>query len=271
MNFVLKILKLHSKMPFYAVARGKRVGVYHTWDECKSNVNGFSGARYKKFSTMDECLTFIEENRSGPVLASTSGATANVVRRKNNSWKGKSLAELTPGMQLKRGIKRSHPDDDEEKEKKKKDDFLDVWTDGACPNNGAGATTAGMGVFFGDDHPWNISERVVGTATNNRGEIQASRRAIEIAKQHGVKKLRINTDSNFLINSVTSWMPRWKKNGWKTTGKGDVKNKDEFLLIDKELDGSIEVEWRHVPGHKGVYGNEKADELARLGAVEKKK
>uniref|UniRef100_A0A1B0D8C2 Ribonuclease H1 n=1 Tax=Phlebotomus papatasi TaxID=29031 RepID=A0A1B0D8C2_PHLPP len=253
MNNLLRVFKVCPKMPFYAVAKGKTPGVYKTWDECKANVNGFSGARYKKFSTLPECHKFIEQEG---VSASTSQ------KPKQNNWKGKSLADLCPNLLLNRGIKRKHSDVED-----RDDDFVDVWTDGACPGNGKNATSAGRGVFFGDDHPWNVAERADGPPTNNRGEIQASRRAIEIAKENGVKKLRINTDSDFLIKSVKDYMPKWKINGWKTCTKADVKNKDDFLLLDKVLDGTIEVEWNKVPGHEGVYGNEKADELARLGAT----
>lgn len=105
------------------------------------------------------------------------------------------------------------------------------------------ASSAGRGVFFGPGHPWNVSERADGPPTNNRGEIQASRRAIEIAKANGVPKLRINTDSDFLVKSVNNYMPKWKENGWKTSDNRDVVNKDDFMRLDRELDGSIEVEF----------------------------
>ena len=48
-----------SKKKFYAVKKGKRVGIYNTWDECKSQVNGFSGAEYKSFLTMDEAKEYV--------------------------------------------------------------------------------------------------------------------------------------------------------------------------------------------------------------------
>ena len=48
-----------SKKKFYAVKKGKCVGIYNTWDECKSQVNGFSGAEYKSFLTMDEAKEYV--------------------------------------------------------------------------------------------------------------------------------------------------------------------------------------------------------------------
>ena len=54
----LGVIKL-SKKKFYAVRKGKKVGVYYTWDECKEQVNGFSGAEYKSFITIDEANEYI--------------------------------------------------------------------------------------------------------------------------------------------------------------------------------------------------------------------
>ncbi|XP_065180305.1 ribonuclease H1-like [Sycon ciliatum] len=61
-------------MPFYAVRHGASPGVYKTWDECKAQVNGFSGARYKKFSTMPEAMDFIEARDGVGRGAGISGA-----------------------------------------------------------------------------------------------------------------------------------------------------------------------------------------------------
>lgn len=82
-----------------------------------------------------------------------------------------------------------------------------MFTDGACSSNGKNGARAGIGVYWADDHPLNASEPVIGRATNNCGEIQAATCAIKLALQNNIEKLAINTDSQFLINSVTKWMP----------------------------------------------------------------
>lgn len=84
--------------------------------------------------------------------------------------------------------------------------YVQVYTDGACSANGRNGAKAGLGVYWGDGHTLNISEPVSGRATNNCGEIQAATKAIKVAVENGVQKLTINTDSQFLINSVTKWM-----------------------------------------------------------------
>lgn len=54
-------------MKFYAVKKGKKPGIYHTWDECRAQVIGFSGAIYKSFKTEQEALDFINDDHGGPI------------------------------------------------------------------------------------------------------------------------------------------------------------------------------------------------------------
>lgn len=51
-----------SKKKFYAVKQGRNIGIYNTWNECKEEVNGFSGAEYKSFSTLEEAKNYIGQN-----------------------------------------------------------------------------------------------------------------------------------------------------------------------------------------------------------------
>lgn len=87
------------------------------------------------------------------------------------------------------------------------DGYVKVYTDGACPSNGMSGAQAGCGVFWGDNHPLNVSAPVKGSRpTNNSGEIQAATLALQLAHDNGIRKLEINTDSRFLIDAVTKWM-----------------------------------------------------------------
>ncbi|XP_075984686.1 ribonuclease H1-like [Anticarsia gemmatalis] len=144
---------------------------------------------------------------------------------------------------------------------------VNVYTDGACLSNGRSDARAGIGVFWGDNHPMNVSEPVSGRATNNSGEIQAATRAIQQAEQQGVGRLTINTDSKFLIQSATEWMPAWKNNGWKRSSGEPVRNETDFRALDRaQRESNVQVNWRYVGGHQGVHGNEMADQLAKAGA-----
>ncbi|XP_022828099.1 ribonuclease H1-like isoform X2 [Spodoptera litura] len=141
-----------------------------------------------------------------------------------------------------------------------------VYTDGACSANGRSGARAGLGVYWGDGHPLNVSEPVSGRATNNCGEIQASTKAIKIALQNGIQKLAINTDSKFVINSVTKWMPGWKRKGWKLASGEPVKNEKDFKDLDS-VKHKLQIKWNYVEAHRGIHGNEMADELAKAGAA----
>jgi len=149
------------------------------------------------------------------------------------------------------------------------DGMTEVFTDGACSNNGQAGARAGVGVWWGEGHPLNVSQRVAGEKqTNNTAEIQAASLAISQAIGAGVEKLRVHTDSQFLINCVTKWMVKWKQTGWRTGSGQEVKNKEDLLQLDSLLSGGrTQVEWHHVKGHSNVRGNVEADRLAVKGAA----
>lgn len=144
--------------------------------------------------------------------------------------------------------------------------YVQVYTDGACSDNGKQSARAGLGVYWSDEHPLNRSQPVSGRATNNCGEIQAATLAIQLALQNGIKKLTINTDSQFLINAVTKWMPGWKKRGWKLPSGKAVKNEIDFKECDSVMH-KLEIRWNYVKAHNGKHGNEMADKLAKAGAA----
>ncbi|KAB0801286.1 hypothetical protein PPYR_05640 [Photinus pyralis] len=148
----------------------------------------------------------------------------------------------------------------------RENEFVVVYTDGACENNGRANAKAGIGVWFGHNHPLNISCPVKGRPTNNTAEIQACIHAIKTAHANGIRKLKIKTDSEFVINSMTKWILKWRTNNWKVAGGGDVKNKEDFVILDKEIKLLDQVVWEHVDGHVGIEGNEAADRLAKAGA-----
>ncbi|KAL0269659.1 UNVERIFIED_CONTAM: hypothetical protein PYX00_007313 [Menopon gallinae] len=146
------------------------------------------------------------------------------------------------------------------------DDYVIVYTDGACTSNGMGNAKAGIGIWFGDGHPMNVGRPFKGVPpTNNNAEIQAARIAIELALSAGIKKLRILTDSEFVINCATKWVQQWKEKGWITGSKSPVKNRVELEKLDRVM-SKLSVRWEKVCAHSGVFGNEMADRLANNGA-----
>ena len=145
------------------------------------------------------------------------------------------------------------------------DDIPTVYTDGACSNNGTSDAGAGYGIFWGNDHADNVAAPVSGAPTNNRAEYEAVCVALEQAKMRGYKSLKILTDSKLLVNSMTKWLPGWKRNNWTKSNGEAVLNRDLLERIDG-MATEIDVRFEHVAGHAGIHGNEMADALAREGA-----
>jgi ribonuclease HI len=75
----------------------------------------------------------------------------------------------------------------------------------------------------------------------------------------------VYTDSEYLRRGITEWLESWKNSGWRTAGKKPVKNADLWKDL-ATLAAKHKVEWRWVKAHSGNPGNERADQLANLGA-----
>ena len=102
--------------------------------------------------------------------------------------------------------------------------------------------------------------------TNNQGELTAVLNLLEATRHRRDEPLRVLCDSQYVINSVTKWMPGWKKKGWKKRDGKPVLNVDIMKALDRELAGrDVSFEW--VKGHAGHELNEAADERARAMAM----
>lgn len=145
------------------------------------------------------------------------------------------------------------------------DGYIQVYTDGACVQNGKPTAKAGIGIYFCEGHPLNVSKRITGVATNNRAEMLAVIEAIQIAKENQITKLGINSDSLYVIKIVTEWLAVWKSKQWKLSNGKPIKNETELRQLDDMLIkyNSMKRYWRHVEAHKGIRGNEEADKLAQ--------
>jgi ribonuclease HI len=137
-----------------------------------------------------------------------------------------------------------------------------IYTDGACSGNpgpgGWGAVLRWNGVvkeLHGGDP----------ATTNNRMELMAAIQAVESLTRPA--QVLLYTDSTYVLNGITKWISGWQRNGWLTAARKPVKNADLWQRLVAALEGH-EVTWRWVRGHAGDEGNERADELARLGIEE---
>jgi ribonuclease HI len=139
-------------------------------------------------------------------------------------------------------------------------DLVQIWTDGACSGN-PGPGGWGAVLKYGETEK-DLSGGEADT-TNNRMELMAAIEALNALKRHA--RVRLHTDSKYVMDGLTKWIHGWKRNGWKTADKKPVKNADLWQRLD-EANQRHQVEWRWVKGHAGDPMNERADALAR-GAI----
>ncbi|WP_440695637.1 ribonuclease HI [Candidatus Pelagibacter sp. HIMB109] len=134
--------------------------------------------------------------------------------------------------------------------------MIKIYTDGACSGNpGRGGWAA---IILNGEKIEKISGSKDNT-TNNRMELTAVISALKYVKD---KDLEIYTDSKYTKDGIEKWISNWKKNGWKTANKQDVKNKDLWNELD-QLNSEKNVQWNWVKGHANNQYNNMADELAR--------
>ncbi len=139
---------------------------------------------------------------------------------------------------------------------------VEIHTDGACRGNpgpgGWGALLRANGTekeLYGGE----------AATTNNRMELMAAIRALEALKRPS--RVKLYTDSIYVMKGITTWIHTWKRKGWRTADKKPVKNEDLWRELD-ELRAKHHVEWHWVKGHAGHPENERADELANRGIPE---
>ncbi|WP_238007303.1 ribonuclease HI [Dactylosporangium sp. AC04546] len=140
---------------------------------------------------------------------------------------------------------------------------VEIYTDGACSGN-PGPGGWGALLRYGDRERELCGGEATPT-TNNRMELMAPIRALETLTRP--VQVRLYTDSSYVRNGITSWLPRWKRNGWQTAGKQPVKNVDLWQRLE-EACARHDVEWHWVKGHAGHPENERADRLAAQGLQE---
>ena len=134
---------------------------------------------------------------------------------------------------------------------------VEIFTDGACSGNpGPGGWGA---VLRSGRHEKELSGGEALT-TNNRMELLAAILGLEALKLPC--RVELYTDSQYLRDGITRWLPAWKARGWKTADKKPVKNLDLWQRLEAAA-ARHEVEWHWVRGHSGHPENERADALAR--------
>jgi len=236
------------KKKFYAVRKGKKAGLYRTWDECKKQVTGFQGAIYQGFPTEKEARSYLK-GEEPPLI------------------KSKSVYNPDQGVFLK--------------------NFTYIFCDGSEIKQSSALDKSGFGISILRRDPKNsfIYATKIGTESNNRAELKAllySLTLLDKGKLEGFNFCLV-TDSEYSLNAVFKWSPAWIKNGWINTKGLDVENQDLIKslleILPKLKDKKYNLLFKHLMAHQKKptniksydyflwFGNELADKLAKLGST----
>ena len=147
---------------------------------------------------------------------------------------------------------------------------LNIYTDGACSNNGKSTAKAGFGVWFGDNDERNTSQSYRGRQTNNVAELLAIVTALSIVKEdiEGGRVIHIYTDSVYSKRCCTTYGEKMCKKGWVNKGQ-DIPNRE---IVESAYDFCRKypnIKFHHIAAHTGLQdehsiGNDHADRLANL-------
>ena len=139
--------------------------------------------------------------------------------------------------------------------------IVDLYSDGACKGN-PGVGGWGVLLRFGE-----VEKALCGgerETTNNRMELQAVIEGLKALNRSCL--VRVHTDSKYVQQGISEWLPNWIRRGWKTAGGSAVKNQDLWRELSEQA-ARHRIEWLWVKGHAGHPENERADALANEGVL----
>lgn len=228
-----------NKKKFYVVWSGKRTGIFETWDECRAQVHGIQGAKYKSYPSLAEAESALKQ---GPAALKASGA-----RRSKKPAQTKAAARTTSF------------------------DFTLYCDGGADPNPGKAGS--GLAMYSGNELLALYYGMYTAAGTNNTAELHALHQALVLSEEilRKGKSVEILADSTYAINCITKWATGWKKKGWKKSD-GPIKNVEMIQTIHTvylRLADQVQIEY--VKAHAGTEGNELADRMTMVAIQRREK
>lgn len=220
---------------YYAVRKGLTPGIYFTWDECKRNVDGFSGAEYKSFKTIEDAKEYmggkwLSAQDKKQNVAHAPAHTTHIKVNKTMETKATSYDNVS----------------------KRPGNAIVAYVDGSY-NKGANTYGSGI-VFIAGDEVTEFSilgrDSVMLKMWNVAGEVEAAMFAVRYAIQHKFDKITVYYD----YNGISGWAGGWRAN------EPGAKRYKEFIVYAKN---QISIEFKKVKAHSGNQYNDMADKLAK--------
>ncbi len=212
---------------YYAVKKGRTPGIYGSWNECKNQVDGFSGAEFKGFATLEEANVYmsIEESRYDSSFKAEVDATAKVISEERLALP-KDIGE--------------------------KGDAI-AYVDGSYDRRSK-VFSYGM-VILKDGNEYHESMRFINNPLadmhNVAGEIKGAEAAMRYALEHGYDSITIYHDYEGIA--------KWCLGEWEPKKPGTKAYRDYY----NEVSQSVMISFVKVEAHTGDYYNEMADRLAK--------
>lgn len=292
-------------MSYYAVRKGRTVGVFHTWEEIEPLVTGYPGASFKKFTTLEDAKRFTQNNENvttgvkqfkisnyieikndNPTTNSSLMTIKQLTKLRNENTQRIDMSKQSVSTIENIDLATKITENINFKEKitqpsEKKTQIMNVYCDGSAFNNGKKYAAGGIGISFGKGDDKNVSEPfLIGIPTNQKTELYALIRTLTILEQiivnnpNTIYEFHIYTDSQYAIDCIIKWLPAWIRNNWIKADGQKVKN----IELLKELSAVYNRHRRqykiyHVRSHgksSGPHadGNEDADKLAKQGSYQ---
>ncbi len=228
-----------GKVKIYAVKKGRNTGLFTTWEECKAQTEGFPGAIFKSFPTVQEAQDWLFGKDEMISLFDEDFVLKNVPLKKKKKNPAPALSLSSP-------------------------DFI-IYTDGSCLRNPDGPGGYAAVILDAAGHPVREIHGGEPSTTNNRMELRAGIEALNSLPLHSV--VDFYTDSQYMKNAFTKyWLKNWKRRGWLTSTGEPVKNQDLWRALDEAYHNHT-VQFHWVKGHAGNRWNERCDTLARNEAI----
>ena len=267
---------------YYVVKKGFKTGIFKTWIECKTAVDGFNGPIFKKFNSFIEASEFFKSEiselkykRTESTIPFVCGSTSDKLKQSkqlnssiNSSINSNSNSNMDKIKELTKNIKSSQYSDDLNYNVDKWniiENEIYIFTDGSSRKSKE-FFNSGIGVYIGYQCT-NIKEQY-NDKTNNQCELMAMDYAFKLIVRYYRelsklgKLIKIVSDSEYSIKSCSVWLSAWKKNNWKTAKGEDVKNKELIESIDGSMlrikminsklenDNKIKVKLIHINSHQ---------------------
>jgi len=219
-----------AQKKYYAIASGRKPGIYDNWPDAQAQVTGCQGAKFKGFPTREEAEAWIKN----PIYSQSP--------KKNTAKAKPSIADTSP-----------------------KTDEVTIYTDGGARYNPGPGGYGIVQIYNNERKELSGGYKLT---TNNRMELMGCIVALR-ELEYRDKPITLYSDSSYVVNGIVKgWAKNWRRMGWIKSDKKPAINPDLWAeLLDLIEDLNITFKW--VKGHAGQPMNERCDELAVASAKQK--